>query len=66
MGTVSLTMVGSFDVDENSSLASLLELEDRIGLSFELELLGLFTLDVDDDDDDNEEHFCRLCMCFKS
>lgn len=50
-------MVVSLDVEENSSLISFVEFDERIGLSLEL-----FTLDVDDDD----EHFCRLCMCFKS
>ena len=60
MGTVSLTTIVSCEAEDESSLLSLVEFDDKIGFSFEFELAELFTFDNDD------EHFCRLFMCFKS
>src|SRR5689334_193084 len=45
LGTVSLTIVVSFDVEDNSSLISIVEFDDKIGLSFEFVFVGIFTFD---------------------
>jgi hypothetical protein len=49
LGTVSLTIVVSFDAEDNSSLISIVEFNDKIGLSFEFEFIGLFTFDNNDE-----------------
>lgn len=57
VGTVSLTIVVSLDEEsESSSLMLRLASVDELGLSFVVE--GVVAFD--------DEHFCRLCMCFKS
>ncbi len=63
LGTLSLTIVISFDDDDGdkSSLSVFVEFDDKIGLSFEFVFVGIFTFN-----DDNDEHFCLLFICFKS
>ncbi len=57
-----MTRVVSFDDDnDKSSLILLREFDDdKIGLSFEFEFIGILLFD------DEEEHFCRLVIWFKS
>jgi hypothetical protein len=81
LGTVSWTMVGSFDDDDddddNSSLlVVIIEFDDSNGLSsincFKLLVVGTFKLDVTFAFafvvvvDDDDELFCRLFICFRS